>query len=553
MLNLEILPTSEAPFLAEKLKIPYTYCWSPALASKPKDWADHIDVSGFIFRKTPQYEPPRELAEFLSTGALPVYVGFGSIVVSDPQKLLATVLEAVKLSGVRAIIARGWSELSSGNISDQILFLGDCPHEWLFQHVSAVVHHGGAGTTAVGLLNGKPTTVIPFFGDQPFWGDRIAAAGAGPQPIPYKELNATVLAEAIRFCHTEGAMTAAKQIARQMSAERGVENAAASFHRHLRVESLRCDIIPSLPAVYTVSMKSKELKVSAVASAILVKHGKIKSKNLMLYRPSPIRIENHRWDPITSAGASAGAAIIMSVKAVNGFWYEPYRIHRKAAKHRKKTSKSTEGDHFPRDQKDEPASPTVLRLVSASAMSIPKHCGPIIKFMIIDTPLAITEGFRNTPRLYGESVPEHLPVTGWRSGIKIGCKEFSKGLSHGVVDILVQPCKGAREDGALGFVAGLGKGTVGTATKISAGSLSIWAYPAQGVWKSISNVKAKRSRVRSEIVAARRAHDQYCSDRDRRDENKVLADFDTLVKRRRWKWIKKLGRKVKPNKEKEHK
>lgn len=95
-----------------------------------------------------------------------MYIGFGSIVIDDPDKLTQTILEAVNATGVRAIISKGWSNLGEHVESrGDVLFLGDCPHEWLFQRVSAVVHHGGAGTTACGLLNGRPTTVVPFFGE----------------------------------------------------------------------------------------------------------------------------------------------------------------------------------------------------------------------------------------------------------------------------------------------------------------------------------------------------------------------------------------------------
>jgi UDP:flavonoid glycosyltransferase YjiC (YdhE family) len=77
------------------------------------------------------------------------------------------ILEAVKSTGTRAIVSKGWSKLGSDldRADEDVLFIGDCPHEWLFQHVSAVVHHGGAGTTACGLLNGRPTTIVPFFGE----------------------------------------------------------------------------------------------------------------------------------------------------------------------------------------------------------------------------------------------------------------------------------------------------------------------------------------------------------------------------------------------------
>jgi UDP:flavonoid glycosyltransferase YjiC (YdhE family) len=102
----------------------------------------------------------------LRSGPPPVYIGFGSIVIDDPEKLTATILEAVEITGVCAIISRGWSKLGGNRQNDSnIFYLGDCPHEWLFQHVTAVVHHGGAGTTACGLINARPTTIVPFFGE----------------------------------------------------------------------------------------------------------------------------------------------------------------------------------------------------------------------------------------------------------------------------------------------------------------------------------------------------------------------------------------------------
>jgi UDP:flavonoid glycosyltransferase YjiC (YdhE family) len=87
-------------------------------------------------------------------------------VVDDPVSLTTTLVEAVRKVGSRAIISRGWSKLGADQpTSEDILWLGDCPHEWLFQHVAAVVHHGGAGTTACGLLNARPTVIVPFFGE----------------------------------------------------------------------------------------------------------------------------------------------------------------------------------------------------------------------------------------------------------------------------------------------------------------------------------------------------------------------------------------------------
>lgn len=156
----------DGPNLATTLKIPFTYCWSPALVPKPADWPHYINVCGFFFRDAPQYTPPPELQAFIDAGPQPVYIGFGSIVLEDPQRVTAAILGAVETHGFRAIVSKGWSNLGGqGESHENVIFIGDCPHEWLFQNVAAVVHHGGAGTTACGLKNGKPTTIVPFFGE----------------------------------------------------------------------------------------------------------------------------------------------------------------------------------------------------------------------------------------------------------------------------------------------------------------------------------------------------------------------------------------------------
>jgi UDP:flavonoid glycosyltransferase YjiC (YdhE family) len=81
---------------------------------------------------------------------------------------------------------------------DDVLAVRDVPHSWLFPRVAAVVHHGGAGTTAAGLRAGVPTIVCPFFGDQPYWGERVAALGAGPSPLPFRALTVPDLAARLR-------------------------------------------------------------------------------------------------------------------------------------------------------------------------------------------------------------------------------------------------------------------------------------------------------------------------------------------------------------------
>jgi len=102
------------------------------------------------------------------------------------------------------------------------------PHAWLFPRVAAVVHHGGAGTTAAGLRAGIPTIVIPFFADQPFWGHRVAALGVGTAPIPRKDLTAERLAKAIQqVVNDPGMRQRAADLGAKIQAEDGVAHAVA--------------------------------------------------------------------------------------------------------------------------------------------------------------------------------------------------------------------------------------------------------------------------------------------------------------------------------------
>lgn len=100
-------------------------------------------------------------------------------------------------------------------------------------------HHGGAGTTAIGLRNGLPTIVVPFFGDQKFWGNMIEKAGAGPAPIPHKHLTAENLAQALEFAVSEPARAAAGVMGEKIRSESGEERGVASFHKHLPLKNMR--------------------------------------------------------------------------------------------------------------------------------------------------------------------------------------------------------------------------------------------------------------------------------------------------------------------------
>jgi sterol 3beta-glucosyltransferase len=174
------------------------YGFSPTLLPRPEDWGEWLQVSGHWFLDDQSgWQPPEDLVRFLDSGMPPVYVGFGSMVDEQIEHATRIVLGALRRAGQRGILLGGWGGLGTGDLPETILRLESVPHDWLFPRVAAVVHHGGAGTTATGLRYGKPSVVVPFFADQPFWGARVHQLGAGPNPIPFARLTIENLAEAI--------------------------------------------------------------------------------------------------------------------------------------------------------------------------------------------------------------------------------------------------------------------------------------------------------------------------------------------------------------------
>lgn len=209
----EVLGLPRRPFLASRLvqgngqPVPTLYCYSTHIVPRPDDWPETTIATGYWFLDGDTgWRPPAGLTEFLAAGPPPVYVGFGSIAGRNPERTTGIVLDALARSGQRGLIARGWGGLETSDLPRSVFSITSAPHEWLFPQVRAVVHHGGAGTTAAGLRAGKPTVVCPFFGDQPFWGKRVFELGAGPKPIHQKRLTTDKFAAAVRQAVTDDGM-----------------------------------------------------------------------------------------------------------------------------------------------------------------------------------------------------------------------------------------------------------------------------------------------------------------------------------------------------------
>ncbi|KZP00758.1 glycosyltransferase family 1 protein [Calocera viscosa TUFC12733] len=237
----------------EQHKVPFLYNFSPTVVPPPLDWYEWIRVTGYWFLDDPdnsqakKWEPPKDLVRFIDSaradGRKLVYIGFGSIVVSDPDAMTQCVVQAIEHSGVRAILSKGWSDRLSSKkdpkavekehalLPSTIYPISSIPHDWLFARIDAACHHGGAGTTGASLRAGIPTIIKPFFGDQFFWADRVEALGIGSS---VRKLTVDSLTEALRNATTdERQISRAKLVGQKIRSERGVANAIEALYRDM--------------------------------------------------------------------------------------------------------------------------------------------------------------------------------------------------------------------------------------------------------------------------------------------------------------------------------
>lgn len=207
--------------------VPVMYGFSHHVVPRPADWPETAQATGYWFLPADNtWQPPADLQAFLQDGPPPVYIGFGSMAGTQPERLADAAMGALQKTGQRGILATGWGGLKPGDLPATMFKLESAPHDWLLPQMAAVVHHGGAGTTAAGLRAGKPSLICPFLGDQPFWGHRVHHLGAGPKPIRQKKVTADNLAAAVaQMINTPAMQQRAAALGRQLCAEDGLANA----------------------------------------------------------------------------------------------------------------------------------------------------------------------------------------------------------------------------------------------------------------------------------------------------------------------------------------
>ncbi len=213
--------------------------FSEKVVARPPDWDSQVQMTGWWWPETTHWYNPHShtplpakhanpaLEQFLAAGPPPVFIGLGSMPVPDPARASALFIEAAKQANVRLLLHSGWAGLAiPPDMAENVFSIQYAPYDWLFPQMGMVIHHGGSGTTGYALASGVPSMVLPFVFDQFYWGERSAALGVGPEPIPFSRLTALALAAAIReVSETPTYRQAATALAQTLRAENGVERA----------------------------------------------------------------------------------------------------------------------------------------------------------------------------------------------------------------------------------------------------------------------------------------------------------------------------------------
>jgi len=553
-LDLEPVSTLWAPGMLTRMRVPMTYLWSPGLVSKPDDWGPEIDIAGYVFLDLAKtYKPPEDLQKFLKrtdADTRPIiYIGFGSISgIKDPKAFCELIFEATVQAEVRAVVSKGWGGMGDGlEIPDGVFMVDNVPHDWLFPQLDAVVHHGGAGTTAAGIKLGKPTMIVPFFGDQPFWADMISRAGAGPKEVyPLKKLTVERFADSIKQCLQPSAKEAAQALAKSIALEGdGAQNAVDSFHRSLPLagpHSMRCGVFDDRVAAWRV--KHTGMKISALAAELLVENKQVKWNDLNLTHHTKWEDFSGPGEPITGAGGAVVAAFQEAIHGMTTIHDSTKSDWKKIEKRRRKRKGRSVGDAIVmpgkiaqqarglRQKEDLDATTMVPVNLTGEAAPIrrptlPDHmaedgrtswpeqtlvktnstldgqAAPVVLFedvgkgfshsvkalvvLPMDMLNALTLGFRNAPRLYGDRTVRPAPqhIKGFRQGTKVAGKELWYGFYDGATGLVRIPYLDTQEDGIAGLPKGVARGLGGLVLKPVAGTLGLVNWTSRGCYASL--------------------------------------------------------------------
>lgn len=264
------------------------------------------------------------------------------------------------------------------------------------------------------------------------------------------------------------------------------------------------------------------------------------------HETKPIVIDIQRWDPVTAISSASLSTVSGLADATAGIIRDPYIEY----KRHHRTVRSQESNSTPTSISESAiitpeTSNTTTRSVSsdpeetnnyakqmalASANSFAKFLGRSSKGALVDLPLAVAEGMRSVPRLYGENIRDHNKVTDWRSGASVAWSSFSHGLYEGVTDIFIHTYHGKKEQGAIGVAKGLTRGLISLTMKTGAGTAGLVAYPNQGIYRSLRAAVKKGSATKIDQARWAEAERIMMSEEGMRiDTQEICQQFDVIL------------------------
>lgn len=321
----------------------------------------------------------------------------------------------------------------------------------------------------------------------------VAAAGAGPKPIPQRQLNSSNLADAIRLCLTPEAAKSAKGLAERMQTESGVRRAVDSFHANLPLSSMRCEIFPDRAACWKVKRSHPPIRLSKAAAGLLVENSQLEWGDLRRNDTKAIDIELRRWDPVTATTSSfmamtmdiCGSAVDVVKKPIQAFERPSTPQPGSRARSVEAASRASDDTVYgrpaaltlPTPSKSDSRTTTpetstgskVGNAVLGSASGFGGLFKHAVKGLYLDLPLAAAEGMRNAPRLYGGDVYDPGVIRDWKSGSIAAGKNFAHGMVQGIGGLVTEPIKEGKKNGAAGAAKGVGVGLLNMGMKTSSG------------------------------------------------------------------------------------